>query len=558
VILFLLCLSIYSCVLATVSFGHFAHASWVLLPFRYLVLLPAAVFFLHSSRDPQASRRRIQIPAARFLIGGFFVVTMVLGWWTKDGIVISDESAYRFQAKIFSTGRLWANSLPGATSDPRTTPEPIFFAHHIQAWPRWFTKYPPGWPLLLALPERLHLGWALCPALSAVLLLLTAQLGRTLFDNQTTTVAVFMAVLSPYFLANCIGYMSHVSCAVLLVGACLLYLQGLKTSSEWQLAGGFALLVYACLTRPLTGLVMLGVFVLFGLVYTRGNLRAMVVGIGIASLLIAIGLTLIDNRVYTGFYWLSPYAWSRGLQVPKEVTLHPRLLLHNLLFLTRWSLEGTVLYTFPFAFLLGAYAVIRDWKTMPAVRLLAVLFPAIVIAHVVQTEPSASRIGERYYFEAVFAVVLLAARGLILLTEKWRPSRQAILALFFGLASVQLLHQIVVANSIRERTYPFRANAEMVDRLPQRPFVVFFSAVTEATPSLFVPEFFNRNSPRWETTTRAFLNDPGPEERAAWACSFQREEWVVIGFDENRKTSFTEFGGLKSRGPGDNKCPAPH
>jgi hypothetical protein len=211
---------------------------------HFNTFLPIAVFLLRSSRGARSSDPRLPIPAAKFLIGGFLVVALVLGWWMKDGIVISDESAYQFQARIFSTGRLWANSLPGATSDPRTTPKPVFFAHHIQASPRWFTKYPQGWPLMLALPERLHLGWTLCPTLGAALLLLIVQLGRKLFDHQTATIAVFLAVLSPYFLANCIGYMSHVSCAVLLV-ASLLYLQGLNTSPQWRLSGSFGLLVYS-------------------------------------------------------------------------------------------------------------------------------------------------------------------------------------------------------------------------------------------------------------------------------------------------------------------------
>ncbi len=326
---------------------------------------------------------------------------------------------------------------------------------------------------MLALPERLHLGWTLCPTLGAALLLLIVQQGRKLFDHQTATIAVFLAVLSPCFLANCIGYMSHVSCAVLLVGASLLYLQGLNTSSKWRLSGSFGLLVYSCLTRPLTGVAILCVFVLFGLLYARGSrLRMIVVCMGVTSLLLAIGLTLIDNRVYTGGYWLSPYAWSRGLKVPTEITLDPRLMLQNLLVITRWSIEGTVLYTFPFAFLLSVYTVIHDWKMQP-VKLLAVLLPAIVIAHLVQTEASASRIGERYYFEAVFALVLLAARGLILLMERWRPSRQAILTVVLGLASVQLLHQMFAANSILQWTYPYRASAKQVDGLPKRPYLVF-------------------------------------------------------------------------------------
>jgi hypothetical protein len=112
------------------------------------------------------------------------------------------------------------------------------------------------------------------------------------------------------------------------------------------------------------------------------------------------------------------------------------------------------------------------------------------------------------------------------------------------------------ANSILQWTYPYRASAKQVDGFPKRPYLVFFTAASESETSLFVPKYFNRNSANWETASGVFLNDPGPEERAAWACRFHHEEWAVIGFDENRKESFTEFGDLNSGGRAIDQCPA--
>src|SRR5262249_8824267 len=51
---------------------------------------------------------------------------------------VQDSVAYLFQAKIFASGRLWAD-LP---------PTPEFFEHEfvVMRDGRWFGKYPPGFP----------------------------------------------------------------------------------------------------------------------------------------------------------------------------------------------------------------------------------------------------------------------------------------------------------------------------------------------------------------------------------------------------------------------------
>src|SRR5205823_5817997 len=113
--LFALSLLVYGAACAEIAVGHhLLHRGWIVVGVRYLLLLPALVVFLRSHSHTQASEQRLLLPPAGVLIAGFLVVALFLSWQTKQGITISDESAYRFQARIFSVGRLWADPLPGA------------------------------------------------------------------------------------------------------------------------------------------------------------------------------------------------------------------------------------------------------------------------------------------------------------------------------------------------------------------------------------------------------------------------------------------------------------
>jgi len=199
--------------------GAVSASAKVLLAFRYVVLLPAVLSFLASSRssaEPPGLRWAV---ARNGVIPLFLAAAASLSWATADGIVIPDESAYRFQARTILLGRSAAEGLPVADDRDaersyrrswlRGVPEEVDFEHHVLLRGQWFGKYPPGWPVVLAGGEALGLGWLVNPLLGVVLLGLTAAVARRLFGPPTAALAVLFAAASPYFLANCIGYMSH-------------------------------------------------------------------------------------------------------------------------------------------------------------------------------------------------------------------------------------------------------------------------------------------------------------------------------------------------------------
>jgi hypothetical protein len=538
-VVFTVSLILYGAVCAEVALGHLQPRGWAVVAAGYLVLFPAVILFLRSHRVTVLVDRFV-LPPLVVTIGAFLLLALLGAWQTKDGITFNDESAYRFQARIFSAGRLWASPLPGA-ADSSGRLRAISFDHHILLPSRWFTKYPPGWPLLLALPERFHYGWLLNPLLGATLLWLIFQLGESVFDRDTAKLALVFAVLSPYFIVYTIGYMSHASCSVLVVGATLAMIRALRRQTALWVYTSFSLLVYACLTRPLTGIVSLCVIMAYGVRYSQPRLRRFIICVGIGAFALTVLLTLLYNRVYTGSYWLSPYALIKGVSTPKEISLNPISILRNIAFLTRWSLQNTLVYTFPFLFLLGAYAATNEWNRSPEVRLLAVFFPTLVVAHFVQTERSASFLGERYYFEGFFAVVLLAARGFTLFVKKWNPSKTALAGLTAGFLLLQIGHITLAGIVIKRHSDAYSRAVALVRRLPGEPYVVFFAGRNDSS-SRFVPKQFNCNGVNWEKESLVFLVDPGVEQRDMWARRLGRRKWVVVAPSQDNNVRIGQLG----------------
>src|SRR5215831_15306286 len=78
-----------------------------------------------------------------------------------------DDYAYMYQAKLFASGRLYAQ-------DPLYNPSLPFYeclqTHCItDDQGHRFSKYPPGWPLLLAVGVKLGIPWLVDPLLGAFL-----------------------------------------------------------------------------------------------------------------------------------------------------------------------------------------------------------------------------------------------------------------------------------------------------------------------------------------------------------------------------------------------------
>ncbi len=241
------------------------HHELLAIAVQYGMLLPALAYALRGGNHSPVLCWHGAAPVCILL---FVVVASVVSWRVTQGFAVSDEISYGFQARILASGRLVAPAPPGAPEEPVDAPIPISFDHQIVSRRRgWFSKFPLGWPLVLALPEMAGLPWLANALLGGLLLLILGMVANEAFGPDAVLVATVMAALSPYFLAECVGRMSHTLDGVLIAASCLFCLQGIRTGKLSRFAWMFALLLYAFHVRPFTALVastVLGLSMLIG------------------------------------------------------------------------------------------------------------------------------------------------------------------------------------------------------------------------------------------------------------------------------------------------------
>jgi hypothetical protein len=232
---------------------------------------------------------------------------------------IYDASAYYFQAKILSTGNLWAPTPPAAQSLNFLGP------FMVSTQGRWFAQYPPGAPLAIALGMVFRLPWAVEPALGAVSVLLMLRLTRRWYGKTTALLIIPLVAFSPFFLFLASSFLSH----MVVLTALLLFLEGidqLATTGKWQwaaLAGTGA--GYAGLTRELDALIFILVVCLFygadaAPRLWRGVRRGCVRAHDVARVVAALALPL---ALLTTFYFF--YDW----RTTGNAFLTPRAVLNS-------------------------------------------------------------------------------------------------------------------------------------------------------------------------------------------------------------------------------------
>ncbi|WP_420645120.1 ArnT family glycosyltransferase [Candidatus Leptofilum sp.] len=114
---------------------------------------------------------------------------------------VQDSLTYLFQAQTLARGKLWAEAPP----------LPEFFEQEFLLVQngRWFGKYPPGFPALLALGVLLNASWLINPLLATLTVPLLYQLGRRMGNGRTGLVAAGLMSLSPFFLFLSGSHMAH-------------------------------------------------------------------------------------------------------------------------------------------------------------------------------------------------------------------------------------------------------------------------------------------------------------------------------------------------------------
>ena len=311
-----------------------------------------------------------------------------------------DEYAYLWQASAFADGAVTA-----------ATPEPqdAFRLSHIgDVDGRRFSKYPPGWPLLLAAGVLAGVPGLVNPLLAALALAGIYRLGCSWIGRRPATLGILVTLIAPFFLLNAGSYHSHPSClfAITALALALTWAAERPGSRPLMIAGAsFGL---AVLIRPYTALLfavpLLAAFAP-DLLRTRRRwlhlLWFVVGGIPFALFLLNVNLAV------TGTWWT--LAWS---QYDASETLgfgaYGHTLLQGVKTTVRLCGEGA-LYTSFFGAIL---VVLAGGRAFPHRRLLWVLLFAPVLGYLFWWSHGGNRYGPRFYFEALLPFSLLAGVGL--------------------------------------------------------------------------------------------------------------------------------------------------
>ena len=119
--------------------------------------------------------------------------------WTP--IHIPDGIAYWFQAQTYATGLAYRPSPP----DPRLFEQFLI----MDDGEKWFSIFPPGWPLVLALGMKLGAPWLVNPILGAIGILLAHSLVSRICGRATASMVVALLALSPTYLFMSASLMSQ-------------------------------------------------------------------------------------------------------------------------------------------------------------------------------------------------------------------------------------------------------------------------------------------------------------------------------------------------------------
>lgn len=509
------------------------HARLLSLVAAYALMTPLLVRWLRRSREPGSEPIAMPVISTRTFVATVLVIAVavlaIAHFWDR-GILWGDEDCYRQQARIFETGHPWVDAPAPTSADPVQSAHELKFLHHIIHDGHWFTKYPPAWPAVLAIGDLAHLRWMVNPLLAVLALCIVFSLGKRELGLRDPRLPVLMLVASPFFFMTAASQMSHMLGFVCCAGATLCFLRAMRTDTTAGIAGALALIGVCAFVRPFTAFCTAVALVPFALpaLFSRGRRGAVIVAMAVGLGSLTVAAMALYNHFYTGHYGQSLYALYGDGKL-HELSVSPSLIIANMKDALRWSLQDTAIFTWPLMFALAVYALWADRERRYQHSVIIVVFIALGLGNLINTEQSSSRFGDRYLFEGIAGPALLAARGVELAIERWRvPTRIAARTLGALTVAGLVLAVPLVVPTLQE-IRPYTQVHAAVDALPADGSLVFFP-VTDS----FTGDRFDLNATDTARAPHLFLVDPGPDRRAAVAAAEHRSSWIVLGYDDAR------------------------
>lgn len=371
--------------------------------------------------------RKIRVSTSRFdlLALGISILAVAAAYLVTVRVFeaiphLEDEVAYVWQAKLLSTGKL---TMP-SPDHPKSFLVP--FVVDYEGAPAGgvvrFSKYPIGWPLVLAVGILLHIRSFVNPLLAGLGVWLTYRLGKHAFSPAVGLLAAALTVTSPFFLMNSGSLLSHPLGLALSAGFAFTWIKGFgdrKAPGGWQYTFLAAVLLGALvLTRPMTAAAVALPFACHGLfLMIRGSrqtrLHLLVFG---ASAAVLGSLHFLWQYLVTGDPMLNPYTlwweydkigFGPGYGLREEGHTLRQAIINTRQSLNQGKMDLFGWWTFSWVALpFGLWASRKNWKGL----LLASVFPSHVLLYMAYWIGS-TLFGPRYYYESLYSLTLMTAAG---------------------------------------------------------------------------------------------------------------------------------------------------
>lgn len=332
----------------------------------------------------------------------------------------ADEFAYLFQAQTYVEGRLEnsAHSLPEFFQVP----------HVFHDAGRYFSKYPPGWPAILALGMTFKIPyWLVNPIIGAASLLLIYGFACQRYDKWVAIISTLAVFASPFFLFNSASYFSHPSCAFFILGFCWFALRYEKTQNSWDGFAAGTMIGLAFQTRYFTAALAGIAFLIYFLDKHPDKLRRALFWFGFGFFPWAI-VFLVYNHAMTGdalttpfhFYDMyDPVGFSQNGPYPHDFGRALAKMNAKWIYLSNWTgYAFGYLYLFALLWFLKK----RTWHFSDLILL------ALMVGHGFHSATGTNQYGPRYYYEG-FALAMITVVGMIFGKDQF--SRSGYVSKFF-------------------------------------------------------------------------------------------------------------------------------
>jgi hypothetical protein len=412
----------------------------------------------HLSFSHLIGKHRTDIFALLLAVAGFLASVLVTQHIFEAIPHIEDEIAYVWQAKALVEGHLTIASPP----NERSFLVPFVVDYQGQR----FSKYPPGWPAILAIAIRLGIRAWINPLLAGLGVWLTYQLGKRIFNDFVGLLAAGLTVSSPFFLMNSGSLLSHPLGLVLSLLFAIGWLASfwdnksdqatnrpLQIGKQWRysILAGLALGALI-LTRPSTALAValpFGIHGLFLLIRSDARTRLRVLLVALMAVFF-VGLYLLWQYSLTGDALLNPYTLWWPYDRIGFGPGHGRGAVGHTLEMawinTRYGLDIGWNDLFGWAGFSWIFLPFGLWSARRNLK--GLLIGSIVVSLVLVYMTywiGATLFGPRYFYEGLFSLTLFSAAGIAWLAgwpiragvsfiryRDWRKLRPLLVTLLLG------------------------------------------------------------------------------------------------------------------------------